>query len=249
MFRLARRFAIDHVGRAMPAATARAAAPDFRHVDVWIFDLDNTLYRPETGTFSQIEARMTGFVQEVLGLGFDEARRLQKEYYREHGTTMSGLVRRHDIDPEAYLAFVHDIDLSALEPDAALAEAISRLPGRRFVFTNGCRNHSGRVLERLGLAHLFEELWDIRTLEGRAKPDIEAYRAILARASAVPARSAMFDDIARNLVPAQTLGCTTVWVNTGSIGSKHQPDTPEVSSTHVHYETSDLCRFLESIRI
>lgn len=232
----------------MPAVTTRAAAPDFRHIDVWIFDLDNTLYRAETGIFAQIETRMTAFVQQRLGLGFDEARRLQKAYYSEYGTTMNGLVRRHGVDPEAFLAFVHDIDLSALGPDNSLGEAIARLPGRHFVFTNGCRHHSGRVLARLGLAHLFDDLWDIRMLEGRAKPDLEAYRAVLSRADAEPARTAMFDDIARNLVPAQTLGCTTVWVNTGSTWSKQGPAMPEVSPAQICYETTDLCRFLETIR-
>lgn len=232
----------------MPAATARAIAPDFRHVDVWIFDLDNTLYRAETGIFSQIETRMTAFVQQQLGLGFDAAQRLQKAYYREHGTTMNGLARRHGIDTEAYLAFVHEIDLSALKQDAPLVEAISRLPGRRFIFTNGCRNHSNRVLERLGLAHLFEDPWDIRTMNGRAKPDVEAYSAVLARASAVPAHTAMFDDIARNLLPAHKLGCTTVWVKTGPPWSKQGHDTA-LPSEHIQYETDNLCRFLETIRI
>jgi putative hydrolase of the HAD superfamily len=232
----------------MHVATAPVAIPDFRHIDVWIFDLDNTLYRAETGIFSQIESRMTAFVQQSLGLGFEEAQRLQKNYYREHGTTMNGLVRLHGIDPEAYLAFVHDIDLTALEPDAALAEAITHLPGRRFVFTNGCRNHASRILERLTLSHLFEDLWDIRTLEGRAKPDREAYETVLARASAAAARTAMFDDIARNLAPAHMLGCTTVWVNTGSIWSKKGADRPELSQTNIDYETADLCRFLETIR-
>ncbi|HEY3777427.1 MAG TPA: pyrimidine 5'-nucleotidase [Rhizomicrobium sp.] len=233
----------------MQVATAPAAAPDFRHVDVWIFDLDNTLYRAETGIFAQIEARMTAFVQRCLGLGFEESRQVQKTYYREHGTTMNGLVQVHGINPEDYLAFVHDIDLSALAPDMALTAAIGYLPGRRFVFTNGCRNHAARILERLGIAGLFEDLWDIRTLEGRPKPDLDSYRAVLARASAVAARSAMFDDIARNLVPAYALGCTTVWVNSGSVWSRQGPEQPRVSPTHIHYETADLCAFLQTIRI
>lgn len=228
----------------MQTATQIDTAPDFRHVDVWIFDLDNTLYRAETGIFAQIEARMTAFVQRLLGLDFEAARHLQKSYYREHGTTLGGLVRVHGVDPEAFLAFVHDIDLSALVPDASLTGAIERLPGRRFVFTNGCRNHAARILDRLGIAQLFDDLWDIRTLEGRPKPDPEAYRTVLARVSAGADRTAMFDDIARNLAPAHALGCTTVWVSTGSVR-----DACEVSRSHVHYETADLCRFLETIRI
>ncbi|HEX4079136.1 MAG TPA: pyrimidine 5'-nucleotidase [Rhizomicrobium sp.] len=233
----------------MQAASAIQAAPDFRHIDVWIFDLDNTLYAPESRLFAQIEARMTLFVQRYLGLDREEARRVQNAYYREHGTTLNGLMRLNGVEPEAYLAFVHDIDISALGEEPALMRAIARLPGRRFVFTNGCRNHAARVLERLVLAHLFEDLWDIRTIAFRPKPDPVSYRAVLARAAASASRSAMFDDIARNLVPAHELGLTTVWLRNDSAWSKQGPDFPVVAPGHVHYETTDLCRFLETIRV
>ena len=170
----------------MLLASAINSRPDFRHVDVWIFDLDNTLYCSESGLFAQIEQRMTFFVQNLLGLGSEEARRVQKAFYREHGTTLNGLIRVHGIDPEAYLAFVHDIDLSSLEQNPKLASALECLPGRKYVFTNGCRNHATRVLNRLALAHLFDELWDIRTIGYRPKPDPDSYRAVLARASMEP---------------------------------------------------------------
>src|SRR6202041_1362700 len=104
------------------------------------------------------------FVRQFLNLDEQDPRRVQKAYYREHGTTLNGLMRVHGVDPDAYLALVHDIDISALGADVPLAKAIARLPGRRFVFTNGCRNHADRILERLALAGLFEELWDIRTI-------------------------------------------------------------------------------------
>jgi putative hydrolase of the HAD superfamily len=233
----------------MQAAPATDAAPDFRHVDVWIFDLDNTLYPAESRIFAQIEARMTQFVQQFLKLDEQDARRVQKAYYREHATTLSGLMRVHGVDPDAYLAFVHDIDISALGADAALVDAIARLPGRRFVFINGCRNHASRILERLALAGFFEELWDIRTIAFRPKPDPESYRAVLARADAEPAHTAMFDDIARNLAPAHELGCTTVWLRNDSEWSKQGPEHPQGSSANIDYETSDLREFLQTIRI
>jgi putative hydrolase of the HAD superfamily len=233
----------------MQAAAAVQPAPDFRHINVWIFDLDNTLYAPESRLFAQIEARMTLFVQQFLELDRDDARRVQKAYYRAHGTTLNGLMRLHGADPEVYLAFVHDIDISGLRAEPTLMRAIARLPGRRFVFTNGCRNHAARVLERLALAHLFEELWDIRTIDFRPKPDPESYRAVLARAAADASQSVMFDDIARNLVPARELGLTTVWLRNDSAWSKQGPDFPVVAPGHVDYETTDLCGFLETIRV
>jgi putative hydrolase of the HAD superfamily len=233
----------------MQAVPAIDAAPDFRHVDVWIFDLDNTLYPAESCIFAQIEARMTLFVQQSLNLDEQDARRVQKAYYREHGTTLNGLMRVHGVDPDAYLAFVHDIDISALDADTALVDAIARLPGRRFVFTNGCRNHASRILERLAVAGFFAELWDIRTIAFRPKPDPDSYRTVLARAGAEPAHTAMFDDIARNLPPAHELGCTTVWLRNNSEWSKQGPLHPQVSPAHIDYETPDLREFLLTIRI
>lgn len=233
----------------MQPANALRPVPDFRHVNVWVFDLDNTLYRAESRVFAQIEARMTLFVQEFLDLDHDEARQLQKSYYRDHGTTLGGLMRVHDVDPEAYLAFVHDIDLSALEADIRLAEAIANLPGRRFIFTNGCRHHARRVADRLALSHLFEDYWDIRTIAFCPKPDPESYRAVFSRVNASPQRTAFFDDIPRNLVPAHALGCTTILVQNDYEWSRQGPDRPEVGPEDIDYETADLCGFLEDVRI
>lgn len=233
----------------MQSANALLPAPDFRHVNVWVFDLDNTLYRADSKVFGQIEARMTLFVQELLGLDRDETRRVQKSYYREHGTTLGGLMHMHDVNPEEYLAFVHDIDLTVLEPDARLGNAIANLPGRRFIFTNGCRHHAQRVLERLALTHLFEEHWDIRTIAFCPKPDPESYRAVLSRVNASASRTAYFDDIPRNLVPAHVLGCTAVLVHNDCEWSRHGPQQPEVRAEHIDYETAELRGFLEDIRV
>src|ERR1700753_878459 len=115
------------------ARDSQTMAPDFRHVTDWIFDLDNTLYRADNGIFAQIESRMTDYVERLMGLPRDEARVAQKALYRTHGTTLNGLMREHGVDAEDYLAFVHDIDLGDLAPDARLGGAIARLPGRRFV--------------------------------------------------------------------------------------------------------------------
>jgi len=224
-------------------------APDFRHVDTWIFDLDNTLYPASSDLFAQIDTKMTAFVQELLGLGFDDARALQKNYYRDHGTTLNGLMHHHGVDPEDFLGAVHDIDLTALGPDAELKKAIQRLPGRRYVFTNGCRDHAMRVLRRLELEALFDAIWDIRAIDYRPKPDVDGYRRMLEQHVVTPSRAAMFEDAARNLVPAHELGMTTVWLKNGSVWSKQGPEHPRPEAKHIHYEIEDLAQFLHTIRI
>ena len=118
---------------------------DFVHVEAWVFDLDNTLYPAEVRLFDQIERRMTDYVMRTLGVGQAEANRLRRVYWERHGTTLAGLMREHAIDPEPYLADVHDIDLTGVPPSAALRVAIGRLPGRKIVYTNGSREHARRV--------------------------------------------------------------------------------------------------------
>jgi putative hydrolase of the HAD superfamily len=222
--------------------------PDFRHVRNWIFDLDNTLYRADNGIFTQIESRMTEYVMEFLDLPRDQAYARQKALYRDHGTTLNGLMREHGAEPDAYLRYVHDIDLCGLEPDDSLTAAIRRLPGRRFIFTNGCRDHAARILDRLGMAELFEAIWDIRTLDFTPKPQAAAYRTVVQACGIGCAQAAMFDDIACNLVPARALGMITVWLNTDSAWGKHGP-LPDVGAGDIDHETDNLTHFLQSIRI
>jgi putative hydrolase of the HAD superfamily len=230
-----------------PSIPARSV-PDFRHIETWIFDLDNTLYRAETDLFAQIDMRMGAYVARLLDLPPDEARRLQKAYYRDHGTTLNGLIALHDVDAEDFLEDVHAIDLSALAPDLALNAAIAKLPGRRFVFTNGCGNYAARVLERIGLSALADDVWDIRTAGFVPKPFAAAYETVVARAGIVPERAAMFEDLARNLVPARALGMTTVWLDNGSVWSRQGPDFPVADRSHIDYETNDLSAFLSAVR-
>src|SRR5665213_2281771 len=184
----------------IPSPTLPGKSADFAHVRDWIFDLDNTLYHADNGVFAQIDGRMTSFVAQLLSLDRDSARQIQKQLYRDHGTTLAGLIAVHHIDPEPYLAFVHDLDLSELHPDPAMSQALARLQGRRFVFTNGCRNHAARILERLEMGHLFDQIWKHRSRHFLPIPDRPPYEAVVTEAGINPAQSAVFDESARNLV-------------------------------------------------
>jgi putative hydrolase of the HAD superfamily len=232
-----------------PARAQTGVEDGFLHVRDWIFDLDNTLYRADNGIFAQIDGRMTDFVARLLGLERNAARLVQKQLYRDHGTTLAGLIAVHKIDPEPYLDFVHDIDLAGLNPDPALAAALKRLPGRRFVFTNACRHHALRILERLDLADMFDQVWDIRTIGFVPKPAQAAYDAVVTAGGVAPGAAAMFDDIARNLVVPHDLGMTTVWLDCQSDWSRQGPEFPVASKAHIDHETRDLCSFLDSIGI
>ena len=208
----------------------------------WLFDLDNTLYPPSCRLFDQVDRRMGEFVQAALGLDEPaEARRLQKQYLREHGTTLRGLMDRHGVQPESYLAYVHDIDLSPVQPDPALDAALTALPGRKLIFTNASKRYAARVLDRLGLARHFEAVFDIADAAYRPKPDRYAYETVLRRHALRPEATVFLDDMPRNLEPAAALGMTTVWVVTDSQWSRLDNTGEE---PFVHHRAEDLVGWL-----
>lgn len=185
-------------------------------VDCWIFDLDNTLYPPSTRLFDQIDARMGAYIANLLGCDPVEAHRIQKLYFHDHGTTLSGLMHNHDVTPHDFLGYVHDIDFGPLAAAPRLAPLLDRLPGRRIVFTNGDTPYAERVLEALGLAGSFEAIWDIHAMQYRPKPEHSAYAGIVAALDIDPARSVFVEDMARNLSPAKAMGMQTVWLDLGT---------------------------------
>ncbi|MAB13901.1 pyrimidine 5'-nucleotidase [Parvibaculum sp.] len=223
----------------------------FNHVEHWIFDLDNTLYPPACDLFSQVDRRMCDFIMNYLKLDEDEARRVQKHYYVEHGTTLSGLMSVHGMKPGDFLDYVHDIDVSGVPANLLLGEAIARLPGRKVIFTNGSLAHAENVAKQLGIDHHFDAMFDIATTRYEPKPRRAAYERFIEASNVEPARAAMFEDIARNLVVPHELGMTTVWVkppHPDENAPRHQKLSAEgAGDGHVHHVTEDLTVFLERL--
>ncbi|RIX32406.1 pyrimidine 5'-nucleotidase [Sphingomonas edaphi] len=195
--------------------------PRFAHVTDWIFDLDNCLYPAATGLFELIDERMGAYIQRLLDCDPVEAKRVQKAHFHAHGTTLAGLMKEHQVDPHHFLDDVHAISLERIRPDDRLARALTRLPGRKLVFTNGDAPYARRVLGALGIEQHFEELHDIHASDLRPKPDEHGYRLLLDRFAIDPNRAAMVEDMAQNLRPAKMLGMTTIWVDNGSERGNH----------------------------
>jgi putative hydrolase of the HAD superfamily len=211
------------------------------HVRNWIFDLDNTLYPTSARLFDRIDAKMTAYVADLLGLEHDAAYQVQKDYFLAHGTTLAGLMARHDVDPHHFLADVHDIEMDVLEENAPLAAAIARLPGRKIVFTNGDGPYALRVLERLGLRETFEGIHDIHAMDLRPKPEPSAYAGLCAAFDLDPAQSLFVEDMARNLKPAKAIGMTTLWVDNGS------EQAADGDRSFIDFTTHDLTDWLHSV--
>jgi len=216
--------------------------PALQHIRAWIFDLDNTLYPQSAKLFDLIDARMTDYIARLRDCDMDEARRLQKAYFRDHGTTLAGLIADHGTDPHEFLDYVHDIDLDRIAHDAPLVAHIARLPGRKLVFTNGDAPYAQRVLDRLGLGSSFEAIHDIHAMDYVPKPAPGSYAAMCERWSIDPKSALFAEDMVRNLAPAKALGMTTLWIDNGSeqAGGEHCP-------SFVDYRTADLSNWLEDI--
>lgn len=221
------------------------------HVTDWVFDLDNTLYPRECNLFAQIDILISNYMVSVTQLPFDEARALQKTYYRDYGTTLNGLMQRHEVDPDHFLNTVHAIDYSPVSAHEALVDAIRALPGRKFILTNGDVGHARSVLGRLGKADdLFEDIFDIRAMKFTPKPLPEAYESFFARHGIDARRAAMFDDLEKNLLVPHERGMATVQVVAGDDFSHDQVDPWELERTggeHVHHVTADLAGFLRKL--
>ncbi len=212
---------------------------DFEHVETWVFDLDNTIYPARFNLFDQVDVRIGAFIARLLNLDAVAARRIQKQYFRDHGTTLRGLMLNHHVDPHEFLGFVHDIDVGRIPPDPDLDRNLERLAGRKVIFTNGSTGHAENVLARLGVAERFCGIFAITDADFVPKPEAASYAALIERFRIDPRGAAMVEDIARNLAPAAALGMTTVWVRTdnawGAEGSEKD---------YIHHVIDDVASWL-----
>jgi putative hydrolase of the HAD superfamily len=232
-----------------PVTLAQSPARGFGHIETWVFDLDNTLYPHHVNLWQQVDVRIRDFVSNFLKVPPEEAFRIQKDYYKRYGTTMRGMMTEHGVHADDYLAYVHKIDHSPLQPNPAMGEAIARLPGRKLILTNGSVAHAGAVLDRLGIAEQFEAVFDILAAELEPKPAPQTYDKFLRLHGVDPARAAMFEDLSRNLVVPHQLQMTTVLVVPDDTVDVVREDweLEGRDADHVDYVTDDLTGFLAAL--
>ncbi len=208
----------------------------FSHVNTWVFDLDNTLYPPSARLFDLIEVRMTAWVMDALKVDKARADYLRKHYWHTYGTTLAGLMREHDVDPDPYLHHVHEISLEALLPDPELASRIAALPGRRIIYTNGTAPYAERVVQARGLSGLFDAIYGVEHAGFLPKPERAAFDRVFATDRLSPTTAVMFEDDPRNLAAPHAMGMGTV----------HVAPLAEPAD-HIHFHTDDLSTFLGRI--
>ena len=215
-------------------------------INTWIFDLDNTLYPADSGIFQQVHILMGDFVSQHLNIELKEAKALQKKYYKQHGTTLKGMMDNHGVDPDHFLTEVHKLDYSIVGPNKELNQQLEKLEGRKIIYTNANRQHADDVLKRLELTHMFKEIFDIKNANYIPKPEITPYQQIIKNFDIDSSSAIMFDDIAKNLVPAKNVGFTSVWVD---VGYENFSDDIASSKQYLDYETKNISNFLNQVNV
>ncbi len=215
---------------------------DLIKIKYWIFDLDNTLYSGQTKVFDQVDKKMSSYISKKLNINIDEARKLQKDYFQKYSTTLAGMIKHHKIDANEFLEFVHDINLDFLKKDKELENQISKISGRKFIFTNGSKAHAENVTKKIGINKLFDGVFDIVEANFIPKPSMRAYKELIEKYKIEPQYCIFIEDIARNLKPAHELGMKTVWIK------NDEPWAAEFSNeSFVNYRIENLTNFLKEI--
>ena len=210
---------------------------NMRHAGItdWVFDLDNTIYPARSSLFPRVAERMTDFICNEMKLDREAAAALKTRLFRTYGTTMHGLMKEYGMAPEAFLSYVHEIDLSDVEQDKELDNMLTQLEGRKHIYTNGTVRHAERILDAFGIRHHFEVIFDIVASEHIPKPAPAPYDRFLEISGIIPQNAVMIEDMARNLEPAAACGMKTIW-----LVSDHDWAATGVSETYVHYIAEDV---------
>ena len=209
-------------------------------IKYWLFDLDNTLYSGQTKVFDQIDKKMSSFISKKLNINLEEAKKIQKDYFQKYSTTLTGMIKHHKINADEFLEFVHDIDLDFLKEDKGLENEISKIKGKKIIFTNGSKAHATNVTKKIGIDKLFDGVFDIVESNFIPKPSMESYKMLIEKYKIEPQYCILVEDIARNLKPAYELGMKTVWIK------NEEPWAAEFSNeSFINYRTKNLTNFLK----
>ena len=215
--------------------------------DYWIFDLDNTLYDIKLSLFKRVSIRITQYIINYFGITKNEALKLQRELYLKYGLTLRGLIVEKKIEPQDFLKYVHDVEFPELKIDNELKSLLSKLKGKKYVYTNASYQHAKNILKLLGVMEEFEYILDIEATDFIPKPNIESYKIMkkkLCLRNKDMDKAIFIEDTARNLVPAKNLGMSTVWME----NSFNENDFKK-NFTYIDYSFKNVKSFLKFIKI
>ncbi len=209
-----------------------------------LFDLDGVLYQDLEAVFGQVSKKMTEYISKKLNLDLKKAKELQTNYFHKYNTSLNGLMIHHDIVPEEFLKYVHDIDLSFMKNDLILREELENLKVKKFIFTNGSKEHANNITSHLGINDLFDGFFDIVDAEYSPKPTAKAFDLMIDKFKINPKETLYIEDIAKNLSIGKERGTITAWlINNEYWGKK------ESEEEFIDFKIENLSLFLKEIRL
>ena len=215
-----------------------------RNIKNILFDCDGVLYQDLEAVFGQVSKKMTEYISKKLNLDLKVAKELQRSYFHKYDTSLNGLMIHHNIPPKEFLDYVHDIDLSFLEKDKTLRNELESTNLRKFVFTNGSKEHVKNITTSLGIDDQFENVFDIVDAKYNPKPAAKAFDLMLEKFKIDPKETLYIEDIAKNLSIGKERGTTTVWLINDEYWGKKESD-----KEYIDYKIENLSLFLKEIRL
>ena len=209
-----------------------------------LFDCDGVLYQDLEAVFGQVSKKMTEYISKKLNLDLKVAKELQRSYFHKYDTSLNGLMIHHNIPPKEFLDYVHDIDLSFLEKDKTLRNELESSNLRKFVFTNGSKEHVKNITTSLGIDDQFENVFDIVDAKYNPKPAAKAFDLMLEKFKIDPKETLYIEDIAKNLSIGKERGTTTAWLINDEYWGKKESD-----KEYIDYKIENLSLFLKEIRL
>tara|TARA_B100000965_G_scaffold303619_1_gene262329 strand:- start:5253 stop:5924 length:672 start_codon:yes stop_codon:yes gene_type:complete len=216
----------------------------FKNIKNIVFDLDGVLYQDLEAVFGQVSKKMTEYISNKLGLNLKKAKELQTNYFHKYNTSLNGLMIHHKINPDEFLKKVHDIDLSFMKKDIVLRKELEKLNLKKFIFTNGSKEHAINITTHLGINDLFDGLFDIVDAEFSPKPTAKAFDLMVKKFKIDPHETLYIEDIAKNLSIGKERGAITVWLINDEYWGKKESD-----KEFIDYKIENLSLFLKEIRL
>ncbi len=209
-----------------------------------LFDCDGVLYQDLDAVFGQVSKKMTEYISKKLNLDLKVAKELQRSYFHKYDTSLNGLMIHHNIPPKEFLDYVHDIDLSFLEKDKTLRKELESINLRKFVFTNGSKEHVNNITTSLGIDDQFENVFDIVDAKYNPKPAAKAFDLMIEKFKIDPKETLYIEDIAKNLSIGKKRGTITAWLINNEYWGKKESD-----KEYIDYKIENLSLFLKEIRL
>ncbi len=217
---------------------------ELKNIKNILFDLDGVLYQDLESVFGQVSKKMTEYISKKLDLDLKKAKELQTSYFHKYNTSLNGLMIHHDIKPEEFLKYVHNIDLSFMKKDLILKKELENLNLKKFIFTNGSKEHANNITTHLGINDLFNGLFDIVDAEFSPKPTAKAFDLMVKKFKIIPKETLYIEDIAKNLSIGKERGAITAWLINDEYWGKKESD-----KQFIDYKIENLSLFLKEIRL